>query len=407
MKISIFTSYYANIKKLPDTILPISISIFPPKYLQDIDSEKLLAPSDKILTTYKSSQKNNLDRKHYIKTFKEEILNNINLKEILNNLEELALNNNKTGIALLCFEQPNDFCHRQIVAEAIEIELNLDKNSIKEHSLIDKKNERDYKNYRYFDDTFKLAIIGSRTFNNYPLLEREVLRLLDKNNVPLKQLTIVSGGAKGADSLGEKFADNNKCFKDIYFANWQPDGKNTDKSAGYKRNIDIIDNSNLVIAFTNGSKGTAHSIKLAEQSKKDCLIIPFIENSQVNFNLSSLTKITKKTVSNNPDKIFIFSSSLEGGKKGTSIISDLDNSFGIPICKNQKTKEGSFFDDKSIEDLDLIKSKLRELYIHATNNNNITFPLFIGKDFFDLEEENPLIFKEINNIIDTHFFLKG
>jgi len=71
MKISIFTSYYANIKKLPDTILPISISIFPPKYLQDIDSEKLLAPSDKILTTYKSSQKNNLDRKHYIKTFKE------------------------------------------------------------------------------------------------------------------------------------------------------------------------------------------------------------------------------------------------------------------------------------------------------------------------------------------------
>jgi len=48
----------------------------------------------------------------------------------------------------------------------------------------------------------KLAIVGSRTFENYDLVCAEVAKIQETQNVDL----IVSGGAKGADTLAKKFA---------------------------------------------------------------------------------------------------------------------------------------------------------------------------------------------------------
>ena len=51
----------------------------------------------------------------------------------------------------------------------------------------------------------KIIIAGSRSFENYPLLEQtrdEFIASLD----PKKSVEIVSGGARGADRLGEKYA---------------------------------------------------------------------------------------------------------------------------------------------------------------------------------------------------------
>lgn len=113
-----------------------------------------------------------------------------------------------------------------------------------------------------------LGIIGSRNFNNYRLLYKTILSLLKLNDIK----NIISGGAKGADSLGEKFADDNKINKIIFYPEWNKYGK----KAGYLRNINIVENSDYIIAFWNGkSKGTEHSINLAKKYNKKIKIVIF------------------------------------------------------------------------------------------------------------------------------------
>lgn len=114
----------------------------------------------------------------------------------------------------------------------------------------------------------KLAVIGSRTFDNYQLLCSSIDKLRRKYNID----TIVSGGAKGADSMGIMYAENNGlCWKE-HLPNWELYGK----SAGFRRNHDIINDADLVIAFWDGkSRGTKHSIDLASDQNKEVLVIFF------------------------------------------------------------------------------------------------------------------------------------
>jgi predicted Rossmann fold nucleotide-binding protein DprA/Smf involved in DNA uptake len=108
----------------------------------------------------------------------------------------------------------------------------------------------------------KYAVIGSRSVTDYELVEKILLTHIKPNDI------IVSGGATGADSLGAKFAHKHcKNLPTIFKPNWKKYGK----SAGYKRNVLIINECDSVIAFHDGkSKGTLHSIKLA---KKQCKTI--------------------------------------------------------------------------------------------------------------------------------------
>ena len=118
--------------------------------------------------------------------------------------------------------------------------------------------------------SMKLAIIGSRNFNDYELLKRWAYVYLTAawgHNV-----IIVSGGAKGADSLSEKFAEEYAYKKEIYLPNWEKHGK----AAGFIRNQKIIDACDMVLAFWDGqSKGTEDSIKKAKVAKKPTFIVYF------------------------------------------------------------------------------------------------------------------------------------
>jgi len=108
-----------------------------------------------------------------------------------------------------------------------------------------------------------LAIVGSRTFND-ELLENEIL----KSNLNI--IRIISGGAEGADILGEKFANKHKIPTTILKPEWHIYGH----SAGYKRNRDIINACDICIAFWNGeSTGTKHSIDIAKKLKKPLIVI--------------------------------------------------------------------------------------------------------------------------------------
>lgn len=116
----------------------------------------------------------------------------------------------------------------------------------------------------------KLAIIGGRDFQDFSLADQTFIKLTEyflRINEPVE---IVSGGAKGADLIGKKIA-NKYSLKYIEFL---PDWDLYGKSAGFKRNVDIINDCDQVLAFWDGvSKGTAHSLKLAKQSKKPTTII--------------------------------------------------------------------------------------------------------------------------------------
>lgn len=101
----------------------------------------------------------------------------------------------------------------------------------------------------------KYGIVGSRKFNDYEKLKA----VLDS----YEDITeIVSGGAKGADGLAKKYAEE----KNIPLTEYRPDYKKFGKAAPLKRNTTIIEESDKVIAFWNGkSKGTKDSISKAEE----------------------------------------------------------------------------------------------------------------------------------------------
>jgi len=112
-----------------------------------------------------------------------------------------------------------------------------------------------------------VGVVGSRTFFDYKLM-REVL---DQYEIDL----IVSGGAKGADHLAERYAEEEGIEILVINAKWIVDGKYL-KAAGFIRNRDIVDASDMIIAFWDGkSKGTKHSIDLAQKAGKEVIIIRY------------------------------------------------------------------------------------------------------------------------------------
>jgi predicted Rossmann-fold nucleotide-binding protein len=86
-----------------------------------------------------------------------------------------------------------------------------------------------------------------------------LLLLLKKENI------IVSGGARGVDSTAEKAAKENGLEVISFLPDWDKNGK----SAGFLRNIQIIEEADSVVAFWDGvSLGTLHLITEATKRNK-------------------------------------------------------------------------------------------------------------------------------------------
>lgn len=114
----------------------------------------------------------------------------------------------------------------------------------------------------------KVIIAGSRDFNNYTLLKNncDILLSITKENIE-----IVSGGARGADSLGERYAHENNLQLKIFPANW-----NLGKHAGFLRNKEMADYADALIAFWDGkSKGTKMMIELAKSQNLKVKVVKY------------------------------------------------------------------------------------------------------------------------------------
>lgn len=88
----------------------------------------------------------------------------------------------------------------------------------------------------------KYIIAGSRTISNSKINRDKFYKLIDSLN--LKDITtIISGMAKGADTLGEYYALANNIDVEYFPADWNEHGK----SAGYKRNLEMANNADALI----------------------------------------------------------------------------------------------------------------------------------------------------------------
>ena len=111
--------------------------------------------------------------------------------------------------------------------------------------------------------SINLIIAGSRGFRNYPLLQSTMFEVEDMINI----LSVVSGTARGADQLGERWAEESGIPISRFPANWDKYGK----GAGYIRNKEMAENADMLLAFWDGkSAGTKHMIN---ESIKQGLIV--------------------------------------------------------------------------------------------------------------------------------------
>ena len=109
----------------------------------------------------------------------------------------------------------------------------------------------------------KTAVIGSRTFTDFSLLEEHLTQHLISE--------IVSGGARGADTLAEEYASKKNIPLKVFKADWNKYGR----AAGPIRNRDIVGYAERVVAFWDGeSRGTKNAIDLAKKQGKEVSIIP-------------------------------------------------------------------------------------------------------------------------------------
>lgn len=130
------------------------------------------------------------------------------------------------------------------------------------------------------DTKFAVVIAGSRTFNNYDTFKSITDHML--SNYQLQDITIISGGAPGADSLAERYAKEHGIKTIIIKANWnrKPDGS-YDRGAGYRRNCAMHKRLNdfekkACLCFWDGeSKGTRHNFELCTQYETQLAVYNF------------------------------------------------------------------------------------------------------------------------------------
>lgn len=128
----------------------------------------------------------------------------------------------------------------------------------------------------------RVIIAGSREFNDYELLKKSAIEIITKKTMLPDLTRIVSGGARGADTLGERFANE----MGLEITRFIPDWDGLGKRAGYVRNAEMAkfavedNNDGLLIAFWDGkSRGTKHMIDLANRYGLEVHVVNYKEDT--------------------------------------------------------------------------------------------------------------------------------
>lgn len=132
-----------------------------------------------------------------------------------------------------------------------------------------------------------VIIAGSRSFNDYDLLCHECDKILQ--HYTETEIAVFTGGADGADALGEKYAKERNYTVRRFPADWKTYGR----AAGPIRNGQMAEEANILICFWDGkSKGTEDMINKAKK-KNIQIFIP------TGFKKTTGTNLIKSCVSLN------------------------------------------------------------------------------------------------------------
>lgn len=120
----------------------------------------------------------------------------------------------------------------------------------------------------------KLIIAGDRRMTDYNLLASWA-EVVDAGLAESSQgnyvCQVVSGGARGADQLGEMWAEEEGREFIEFPANWSKYGK----AAGIMRNIEMANYADMLLAFPAAdSVGTVHMVEAMRREGKPALVVP-------------------------------------------------------------------------------------------------------------------------------------
>ena len=120
-------------------------------------------------------------------------------------------------------------------------------------------------------EIYRIIIAGGRDCDDYSLLQSKCLPIIERL-MPNHEVIIMSGHAKGADMLGERFAEEHGLKLEVYPADW----KAHYRSAGFRCNEQMGNIANGLIAFWDGeSHGTKHMIEYAKSKGFDVNVVRY------------------------------------------------------------------------------------------------------------------------------------
>ncbi len=110
----------------------------------------------------------------------------------------------------------------------------------------------------------KVVIAGCRDYDNYNEA-KEYIDFYPSGEREANEIIVISGCARGADVLGERYAEENGFQVEKHPADWKKYGR----SAGPKRNKEMAQVADMVVCFWNGkSRGTKSMIEYAKEFGK-------------------------------------------------------------------------------------------------------------------------------------------
>lgn len=121
----IYTSYFVKAATLRQAaIVPIGIALWPPRFFRGVSMSQV-APRRYMLN-------DQLTDEEYISMYRNDVLRLVDAQSFVRQLEEAG---HGMDVALCCFEKPDDFCHRHILAQWLTEQTGIE---VKEFGVSDK-----------------------------------------------------------------------------------------------------------------------------------------------------------------------------------------------------------------------------------------------------------------------------
>ena len=128
----------------------------------------------------------------------------------------------------------------------------------------------------------KIVIAGCRDYDNYGEAEPRLAAVLAEL-APDGDVTVISGGCRGADKIGERYAREHGLEVIAFPADWKKHGR----AAGPIRNAQMAKEADAAVCFWDGkSRGTKSMLECVAKAGKVFRVIDIPVNSQSKCNSS-------------------------------------------------------------------------------------------------------------------------